>query len=137
MNKPIPKPQIVSLESLVHQYVMAKAELTVAKHELEQAEEALLSQLDTKEEGSTTIKIGNYKVTTTGKITRSLDGAAWDEIRKHIPEPLANRLVRYKPDINLRELKFVQANEPAYYAMIAPAITSRLAKTSLEVKEIV
>lgn len=136
MNQQITKPQI-DLKPLVLQYVIAKGELSAARMEMERAEEALLAAVGAKEEGSQTVTVGDYKVTTTGKINRSLDAKAWDALKQQIPEPLANRLVRYKAEINLTELKFIAAHEPSYYAMVAPAITSKPAKTSVEVKEIV
>lgn len=135
MNKLIDKPKI-DLKPLIDRHVLAKAGLAAARQEMERAEEALLSAVGAKEEGTTSLTVGNYKVSTVGKINRTLDAGAWEEIRKHVPEPLANRLVRYKPEINMRELKFIQTNEPAFYAMVAPAITSKPAKTAVEVKEI-
>lgn len=136
MNKPMnmKKSQVPDLNSLVNHYVICKGQLSAARMEMDQAEQALLDAVGAKEEGSTTIPVGNYKVTTTGKINRSLDAEAWDQIKTQIPEPLANRLVRYKPDINLREFRYVETNEPDWFAIIAKAVTSKPAKASVKVE---
>lgn len=137
MNTIAIKPKVPDFEKLVNLYLLAKAELTAAKSEMEQAEAALLKAVGHQVEGSSSFVIADkYKITTTGKINRTISAPLWNEIKNKIPEPLANRLVQYKPSLNLRELRYVELNEQDWFKIIAPAITAKPAKPSIEVKEV-
>lgn len=139
MNAPAftTKPQLPDIKALTEQYVAAKAHLKTAQQICSEAESALIAAIGHKDEGSLTIHVDDkWKVTTTGKINRTVSGQIWDEVKGKIPAPLANRLVRFKPEVNLKELRYVELNEPEWFAIIAPAITAKPAKPALEVKEV-
>lgn len=136
MNNPALKavPADNQQQALVEQYLSAKAHLATAKKILDEAEKALIENFGVKEEGTFSVTVADkYKVATTGKINRTISGPIWDEVKREIPEPLAERLVQYKPSLNLRELRYVELNEPEWFAKVAKAITSKPAKASVKV----
>lgn len=98
------------------------------------AEEALIAALGQKSEGSQTHKTDQWSVTITGKINRTLDVAAWDSIKGNIPPEL--QPVRYKPEIDLKGLRWLEENEKGVYATVAQAISAKPGKASVEVKRI-
>ncbi|MAM87534.1 MAG: hypothetical protein CME36_09545 [unclassified Hahellaceae] len=125
---------IHSTEAAVEQYLGARTNLQIAKQIMAEAEAALIDVVGAKPEGSQTFTIADrYKVTTTGKINRALDPKAWAKIAQEIPEPLAKRLVKYKPALDLKEFRFIESNEPDYFRLISSAVTSKPAKASVKV----
>lgn len=121
-------------EQLVEQYLGAQANLRVAQKILANAEQAILEHFGHKDEGTMSVHVADkYKVSTVGKINRTVSAEVWDEVKGSIPESLADRLVRYKPELNLRELRYVELNEPEWFASIAKAITSKPAKPSVKI----
>lgn len=100
-----------------------------------EAEQAILAAVGVKEEGTTTEKTAFFKVTTTGKLTRSLDAAAWESVRGDFPDALAP--VTYKPALDLRQLRALEKANPALYAKACECITTKPAKpaVSVELKE--
>lgn len=97
------------------------------------AEEAVLAIAGCKSEGSTTTKTAFFKVTTTGKLTRSIEPDTWEAVKSEIPEAIRDRLVRYKPDLVLSELRYIESDEPEIYAVFAQALTIKPAKASVSV----
>lgn len=87
-----------------------------------------------KTEGSTTTDLGVYKIKTTGKIDRKLDATKLVDMDKKIPALILQRLVSYEPKLSITELRYIQENEPAYYAVFAEALTVKPAKTSVTVE---
>ena len=86
-----------------------------------------------KTEGSQTHTLENgMKVTITGKLTRTLDQAAWEEVKSEIPESLWP--IKVKQELDTTGVKYLMANEPQIYALVSKAITTKPAKTAVEVK---
>lgn len=96
-------------------------------------EDSILEITGAKPEGSETHKAGEFKVTVTGKMTRTLDADLWESIKDSIPEDL--RPVTYKPSLDLKGLRYLQNNEPEIYAIAAKAIEMKPAKTAIAIKE--
>lgn len=86
-----------------------------------------------KPEGSETHTAGEFKVTVTGKMTRTLDADLWESVKDSIPENL--RPVTYQPSLDLKGLRYLQNNEPEIYAIAAKAIEMKPAKTAIAIKE--
>ena len=97
------------------------------------AEDALIALVGCKTEGGTTIKTEYFAVKTVGKLTRSLDVPAFESIKAQIPEAIRDRLVRYKAELSLTELRHIESNEPQIYAVLAQALTIKPAKASVSV----
>lgn len=98
------------------------------------AEDALIALVGCKTEGSTTIKTAYFAVKTIGKLTRSLDVPAFESIKTQIPEAIRDRLVRYKPELSLTELRHIESDEPEIYAVLTQALTIKPAKASVSVE---
>lgn len=131
--QPIPN-QNATLRAILA-YESAKADFARAKRAFEHAEADLLNVVGHKTEGAFTVNIADrYKVTTTGKLTRKILADEFERVRGAIPPALLNRLIRTKEELNTRELKFIEANEPEIFRFIAPAIQTKPAKSSVKVE---
>lgn len=112
----------------------AERAATEARIDAEQALIALAGDL--KAEGANTLLSDAYKVTITTKITRSVDQARLAEIASQVPGEFGKRLIRWKPDLVMSELRYIEHNEPQVYAIVAQAITAKPAKPAVEVKAV-
>lgn len=112
----------------------AKREEEAANTRRLAAEKEICLLTAVKSEGSTTTDLGLYKIKTTGKLDRKLDATKLADMDKKIPAPILQRLVSYEPKLSLSELRYIEQNEPAYYAVFAEALTVKPAKTSVTVE---
>ena len=87
-------------------------------------------------EGSASVEAGHYKLTVTQAIRRKVDADLLAEIAPSIPEAIGARLIRWKPDLVLRELRYLEANEPAIYATVARAIEAKPGKPSIKLENV-
>ncbi len=125
------------LDELAYRVETAKFELSIAKRMVECCEQELIEALPcSKLEGSETTSTEFFRITTTGKLTRALDEEALCLVRSRIPEGIFDRVIRYKPELILRDLRYVEANEPDVYRLFADAITTKPAKTTLKIERI-
>lgn len=129
-----PKPEPSPIDQAAYALQVAKQNEDAAKAERLKAEEALIALVGAKEEGTTRAETEYFKITTTGKLTRKLDEAAYAAVADSIPEAIRARLIRVKHDLVLTELRFLQNNEPEIYGLIAGAITTSPAKTAVSVE---
>lgn len=93
-------------------------------------EEQIVKITGKRDEGSETSDHGTYKVTVTGKVSRKMDWDKWKAVQDKIPESL--RPVKYKPELDEKGVKYLQANEPEVYALLPITVTP--AKTAVEVR---
>jgi len=126
---PIAKPD---LETLAVDWLRAKKAEADANKARIAIEQQMLSHIATRPEGSTTVEAGMFKVTAETKLSRSIDWDAYDTIREQIPERL--RPVKFKRELDATGCKYLENNEPTIYALIAPCITVKPAKTAITVK---
>lgn len=125
-----------TLDELGTMLSMAKAAEKKAVDHRKQVEELIIDIIGAEVEGSFTLTGDHYQVTTIGKLTRSIDAAKLPDIQSKIPQPLYERLFTYKPSLNLKELRYIQNNEPEYYEIVSEAITTKPAKTAVTFKEL-
>jgi len=121
-----------TLESLADQWREAKRAEDEARDRRVEIESHIIEHTGVKEEGSQTHSAGDWKVKVTGKLNRKLDADAWAEIEPSIPEDL--RPVSYSPKLETKGLRYLEANEPDVYRMVARAIETKPAKPAVEVK---
>lgn len=100
------------------------------------AESDLAHLVPVKAEGSATVTLAGFKITTTGVMNRTVDEAALDAVRGALPAAIFERAFRYKPALDLAGLRYLQQNEPTHYAVAAQAITARPGKTSVKVERV-
>jgi hypothetical protein len=87
-------------------------------------------------EGTTRIDADGFTVAVATSMRRTVDAEALSQIAPKIPEAIGKRLLRWKPELVLRELRYLQDNEPELYAVIAEAITTAPAKPAVRVEPI-
>jgi len=120
--------------ALIEELLRAKNIEEAARERRIDAEQAILTELgEVKAEGQTVVKDGRYKVTITGSMNRRIDGAVLELIRQTIPGALFDQAIRWKPEVNLTGLRYLQNNEPNTYSILAEAITTTPAKPSVRV----
>lgn len=122
------------LKDLVSDYKLCQIRLEKAKEDFYRIEETLLAEVGHKEEGSFTTHIDDYKVTTTGKMTRKLDEKIWAKIAAHLPPTLVGMLIRNKPELNLRAFRDLEKANPDAYSIVAGAVITKPAKPTLKVE---
>lgn len=120
------------LEALAVDWLRAKKEEADANKRRVAVEQQMLALIETRPEGAVTVEAGMFKVTAETKLSRSIDWDKWDSIREQIPEAL--RPVKYKRELDATGCKYLENNEPAIYALIAPCITVKPAKAGITVK---
>lgn len=124
------------INELAQAYQVLKEQESHLKVEMQTISDQLVELVGTKEEGSVSAKTDAFKVTVTGKLNRSLDADKVQALASTLPAPLYNRLFKFKPSLDLKEMRYVQNNEPDFWAHIAPAITAKPGKPSLKVEMI-
>ena len=112
-------------------YFTARSEYEAAKAALERAEKEICSSLSYKPEGATFHDVDGYKVTITGRINRKIDGFIWEVIKGKIPENLCP--VKYKPEVDLKGLRYLIDSEPEVYQVFSECLTATPGKPSLSI----
>ena len=118
------------LEKLCDDWLKAKRVETNANALRLIIEEQILALTGAKGEGAKTVDTDGYKLTITGKLTRKMDWAKWEEIKSKIA-PLLHP-VKLKPELDEKGVKYLQLNEPEIYALLP--IEVKPAKTAVDVK---
>jgi hypothetical protein len=118
---------------LARDWLAAKAAETQASALRQSIEAQIINVLGAKEEGSQTHDVEGFKVTITGKLSYKADVPQLLALCHQLPENL--RPIKTEPKLDETGAKYLRANEPATWALIAPAITITPAKTALSIKE--
>lgn len=109
-----------------------EAEATLARVS---AENRVLDMLgDLPQEGTTRHEDGGYIAVVTTSIRRAVDADKLAGIATQIPEAIGKRLIRWKPELVMRELRYLQENEPELYGVVAAAIEAKPAKPSIRIE---
>lgn len=121
----------MTIEHLCAEWIRAKAAENKAAEERIAIENKIIAIVGAKAEGAETHKIADqWKLTVAGRVTRKMDWAKWETVKNQIPEAL--RPVKFKPELDERGVKYLQANEPAIYALLP--IEVKPAKTAVTVE---
>lgn len=113
---------------------LAEHEANLARLAAENEVLALVGQLP--DEGTSHHDAPGWRATVTTSIRRSVDTDKLTEIAAQIPDAIGKRLIKWKPELVTRELRFVQNNEPELYSVIAQAIEAKPAKPSVRVERV-
>ena len=125
------------LEYAAERLIQAKAAEQVANHARLVAELEVLDILgELNGEGTTHVEDGNYKLTIRTSMNRTVDKDVLARVAPNIPEAIAKRLFRWKPELDMRELRYLQSNEVDLYGIVAQAITMKSAKPSITVERV-
>ena len=124
----------VTVHQLSQAWLDAKVDEDAAKTHRIEIEEALVSHLGKREEGSKTHDLGTFKVTITGILNRSLDKEIWETVKDKLP--LEIRPVTYEPKLDVTGVKWLQEHQPEDYKILAQALTVKPGKTSVKVVQV-
>ena len=97
--------------------------------------EQILDKMTYHEEGSHTVEVDGFKVTTTATMRRNLDPEVWEEIKDEIPEELQN-VVSYVPKLSIKRYKMIEEMRPEVFRKIAEAVTTKPGATAVKIKEL-
>lgn len=92
-------------------------------------EEEIVAVLGKRDEGSKTHTVGDYKVTISARVNRSIDWEKFDEVSKKIPESLWP----VKRALDETGVKYLANNEPAMYKILSSALTVKEGKTGVSI----
>lgn len=120
------------LKQLSADWLKAKAEEAAANKRRVAIEEQIVALTGKRDEGSQTHEAEGFKVTVTGKVSRKMDWDKWEQVKSQIAPNL--HPVKFKPELDEKGVKYLQANEPEIYALLP--IEVKPAKTAIEVKAI-
>lgn len=101
---------------------------------ISETERLILQNIETKEEGTVVHVAGDYKLTASFKLNRTLDQKLWSSIQEQIPAHL--RPVRVKYEVDTKGIRYIQNNEPDIYKKIVPALTVKPAKPYLKLEDL-
>ena len=119
----------MNIEMMADKILELKRREEIAKTERAMLEDQLAKEISDRVEGTASLVAGNYKVTVTSKLTRTLDYPAYQAIENDIPEGV--RCVRFKPEIDLKKLRAMDAVRPGFSAAF---ITTKPARPTVKVE---
>lgn len=122
------------LDIAAHLYQEAKAAEDEARNARLAAEERLVELVGLKEEGTITHKTAWYKVSTIGKLTRTLIQGGLQSLREAIGDGLFDTIVQYEPKLSLKGLRACESANPEAYHLVARAIVTKPAKAAVKVE---
>lgn len=120
------------LAAACEDWLRCKVAEDAANKERLEIEGIIVSLTGHREEGAETHEAGPYKLTVTGRMTRTWDLEQLEQILPGIPEELWP--VRTKREVDLNGIRWIEDNEPEVYRAITQALTVKPAKTSVVVK---
>lgn len=130
---PVQESLVPEMTRLCDAWLAAKEIEQAAIEHRRQIDEHIAQVLAHPTEGTTTAAVGLYTIKVTGKVTRELDPDKVAGLDAQIPAPLLNRVITYKPSLDLREYRYMQENEPEYFQALAAAVTTKPAKPTVAV----
>ena len=101
----------------------------------DQVNEEILARMTTHDEGSHTVEVDGFKVTTTATMRRNLDPEVWEEIKNEIPED-CREVVSYTPKLSIKLYKEIEKHRPKVFSKIAEAVTTKPGATAVKIKEL-
>tara|TARA_R110002012_G_scaffold39644_2_gene109565 strand:+ start:1445 stop:1834 length:390 start_codon:yes stop_codon:yes gene_type:complete len=108
------------LEQLARHWRELKLKQATLRETQLDIEERIKALVGVKEEGSISATTDNFKVKTTGGLTRKLETNNYEELKASLGADEFNRLIRVKLDVNVKELKntFGESRDLLYSNMV-------------------
>jgi len=123
-----------TLAALVETYSEAAAGYAKAKKVLADTKKALLPLLGRlPAEGTTHVVVGNHVVVVRTRLTRTIDATKLSKVIGLLPSHVAERVLPVTRKLSLRELRFLEDNDPANYKLVRGAFTATKATPTIEV----
>lgn len=124
------------LDQAAYEYEMAEKELKAAQKKRDDAMLQVIEIAGVKEEGAKTSKASFYKVTTTGRMSRTLDRDNLTDVQAQVSPFFFSKVIEYKPGIVKKELDYLEKNEPEIYKIFMQAITVKPGKPGLKIEKL-
>jgi len=121
-----------SVEQLAIDWLRAKGEEAAANKRRVEIESQLVELIGKKDEGSKTQEVGNFKITTTGKVTRKMEWDKWELVKEQIPANL--HPIKTKEELDEKGVKWLKENQPEFYNLLPITVTP--VKTAIDIKVI-
>ncbi len=123
-------------EILVARIEELRAQRQIINEQLAEAEAALLKIVGgLPAEGTVHKIIGTRKVKIETRLRRNLDQRKVREALQNLPEHVAKRVFPVQYKLSLRELRYVEENEPEYFGAIRRTFTTAHAKPTITIEE--
>ena len=119
----------MNIEMVADKILALKRTEEIAKTERAMLEDQLVREISDRVEGTASLTTGSYKITVTSKLTRTLDYPAYQAIEADIPEGV--RCVRFKPELDMKKLRAMDAVRPGFSAAF---ITTKPARPSVKIE---
>lgn len=121
-----------TIDSLGEQLAAAKIKELEAKQNRINIEDQIIELMGANEEGSRHLAGEQYQITTTGKLNRKIINP--QGLIEALPHLISNRLVKTSYSFDIRELRFLENNEPDIYReFVAPYTEVKPAKIAVSV----
>ena len=127
---------MIELHELAESLATAKAAEDSARRHRMQIEERICEYMNLPVEGTSHIEDAGWRITVTAKLNRTLDEARLREVAHQIPDDVGAKVIRWKPDLVLKELRACQQYRPDVYEVLASAITTKPAKPAVKLARI-
>ena len=123
----------------IEQLAVRKIELIRAfneiKTQIKETDDELIDRVTHHAEGSHTVHAGNFKITTTAKMTRTVDPDAWQEIRDDVP-PELHKVIQAKLALDVKLYKQLEQMRPEVFAVLAECVTTKPGSIAVKVSEV-
>ena len=93
----------------------------------------LIAIIGFEQEGSRSMDATHFKVTTQGKLNRTVDEVKWAAIEQQIPAHL--RPIKTKQVVDLKILRALEMAQPELYRYVCGALITKPATTSIKIQE--
>jgi hypothetical protein len=130
-NSSVPSGIPTELDMAAQAWREAKAKEEKARLARLDAESKIIELVGVKDEGSFSITTDYFKVSTTGKMTRRLDDAAYMAIREDLPLGLDPVVLR--PAIDMKAFRQLEKH-PEVMRLFSVCLTTKPAKPSVKVE---
>lgn len=128
-----------TLEDLAQAWTTARLDEDAANHSRLQIEKQILERTQGMkiDEGTVKVVADESEIVIRFGMTRSIDKVALEnEVTRELPVAVLNRLFVYKPSLDIKELRYLQDNEPEMYVAASKCITAKPSKPSIKVQGI-
>ncbi len=123
------------LQQLATRRIELDRALDEIKNQIAETNEEIRDRVTHHAEGSHSVHAGNFKITTTANMKRTVDPKAWQEIRDDVPPDL-HKVIRAKLSLDVKLYKQIEQMRPEVFAVLAECVTATPGSVAVKVKEV-
>jgi len=121
------------IKVLAKRWTTAKSRVKELQEEMSAIEAEMLPLLESVEGGAKTNHADGYTIVVKRPMNRTIDGAAWERVKDHIPVGLWPVRVKVEPDA--KGCEWLAENRPELWVLASEAITEKPGKPGVTVAE--